>query len=139
MKRLALLLLLVPSIACAGQLRNTLNAPAFEASITGPDTCGAGTVPQATTMTIRRRWTGPQAGQDSLTGVLPSIAVVMTAGVPNGTYSVTVDARDAAGNWSCPATSTFIVRGKPARINNLGEAMLIPKRLPGLLAAALSP
>ena len=129
--------MVLPVCACAGQLRTTFTAPSFEASISGPDTCAAGSVAEATNMTIRRKWSGPSSGQDSLTGVQPGAPCVMTAGVPTGTYTVTVDARDTAGNWSCPVTGTFLVHGKPARIGNLGEAMLVPRRLPQLLAARL--
>jgi hypothetical protein len=137
--RVALILLaLVATPAYAGQLKTTFTAPAFEASITGPDTCAVGTVAQSTTMTVRRRWVGPVPGQDSLTLVTPGLACVMTAGVPTGTYTVTVDARDTAGNWSCPASMVSLVHGKPARITNLGDAMLMPRRLPALLMAKLS-
>lgn len=124
--------------AHAGQLKNTFTAPALEASVTGPDTCAAGTVGIVGTLSIRRRWTGQASGEDSLTSVLPGTACVMTAGVPTGTYTVTVDSHPSTGPyWSCPTTGTFVVKGKPAKITNLGEAMLEPKRLPALLAAKL--
>jgi hypothetical protein len=123
--------------AKAGQLKNTFTAPSFEASISGPDTCAAGTVPQASVMTIRRKWTGQSTGQDSLTNVTPGLALTMVAGVANGTYTVTVDARDLAGNWSCPASINQTVRGKPSRVQNLGEAMIHPDHLADLLAVRL--
>ena len=131
---MAILGVLIASYAWGGQLKTTGTAPAFEATITGPDTCAAGSVTQSTSMTIRRRWTGPVTGQDSLTAVLPNTPFTMTVGVPTGTYTVTVDARDTAGNWSCPATIVSLVHGKPAKITNLGDAMLFPRRLPELLA-----
>jgi hypothetical protein len=151
MKRLGLLMLavfmltlvvltvlgLAVSIASAGQLRNTFTAPGFESSVTGVDTCAAGTVAISTTLTIRRTWTGPTSGVDSLVAVLPGTACVMTAGVPTGSYTVTVDSHgtNSAASWSCATTGSFLVRGKPAKITNLGEAMLNPRRLPDLLAA----
>lgn len=135
---LVLIALACASAANAGQLRNTMTSPDFEASVTGPDTCAAGSVPQTTTMTILRSWTGVSSGSDSLTGVAPNLPIVMTAGVPNGSYTVTVRARDTAGNISCPFSANFIVRGKPSRINNLGDAMLFPSKLPLLLSMQLA-
>ena len=112
-------LLLSASCAQAGRLTNTFTAPSFEASVSG-DTCAAGTIAQVGNLTVRRRWSGTAAGQDSLVNVAPGTPVTLFAGVANGTYVVTVDVRDAAGNLSCPATITQIVKGKPARVSNLG-------------------
>lgn len=138
MKKALVLGVLLASSASAGQLKNTLTAPNFEASVSGPDTCAAGSVGINTTLTIRRRWVGQTSGTDSLTGIQANAAVVMTAGVPTGTYVVTVDSHIlGAVDWSCPATATFLVHGKPAKVTNLGEAMLAPRRLPDLLRALL--
>jgi len=135
----AILGVLVACGAWAGQLKTTGNAPTMEATVTGADTCAAGTVtiPSPVVLTIRRRWIGVTNGQDSLTSVVPGAAFVMTAGVPTGTYVVTVDSHGGGSDWSCGAVITTLVHGKPAKITNLGDAMLFPRRLPELLAQRL--
>jgi hypothetical protein len=113
------LLLTLASCAHAGRLSNSFTMPTFEATVSGADTCAAGTVLTDSLLTARRRWSGPVSGQDSLAAPRGT-PVTMFVGVPNGTYTVTVDVRGRAGNWSCPVSGVFVVRGKPARLQNLG-------------------
>ncbi len=133
---LPIVLVMAASSVQAAQLRTTGTSPGFDACVSCIDTCLAGTVAIQNTMTLRRAWTGPASGTDSLAGVLPNTAFSMAVGVPVGTYIVTVVSRQTGEPfWSCPATVTVIVHGKPGKITNLGDAMLFPSRLSGLLAS----
>jgi hypothetical protein len=57
-------------------------------------------------------------GCDSLANVPPNTAVQMLTAVPSGFYTVTVDVRDEAGNWSCPVSGSKLIRGRPSRVLN---------------------
>jgi len=125
------------SCAAAGKLNNTFTMPSFEASSTG-DTCAASAISLIGTMTARRTWTGASSGQDSVTGRTAGSAVSMSASVPNGNYTVTVDVRDSSGLWSCPASIVLTVKGnRPARASSLG--WITPAFVHDMLAVLLEP
>lgn len=105
--------------ASAARLTTSGTTPRFEASVSG-DTCGNGTALELDSMTVRRKYAGPVAGEDSLVNVPPNTGFILNAAVPTGLYTVTVDLRDKAGNWSCPVSLTKFVRGKPSRVESLG-------------------
>lgn len=123
---LIFLLLLAPGANAGWLPATTITSPMFDASTTG-DTCSVSIIPQVGNMTLRRTSVGPLASyEDSVTLVPPGIITTspILNNIPRGTYTVTVDWRDIAGNWSCTQSILVQARGKPARGTIFGIAEL---------------
>lgn len=114
MKRLTVfgLLMLIALSSCSATLRVKATAPTND----NDGTCAAPVLygtPVGTPRVVHFAWTGPAAGEDSITTTAGAL-VTYSRTVPPGMYTVRVWASDAGG-VGCDTTTTTVVKAPPAR------------------------
>lgn len=128
---------MVPPSQAAWLASTSVTAPSFEALTTGPDTCSASVIPQASNMTLLRDVTGPATFRDSLVNVPPGTPTSSPRlnNIPRGSYTVTVWWRDIAGNLSCSDAIVLAARGQPAKGTAFSWLRLADEQRGRLIAA----